>query len=72
MPMLEQGGILRLNVVLDYIFFMSEAILQALNTWLKQFSQEEPSKTVGDNIALLMMKFLDCRVRLSDVNSLSV
>ena len=40
MPILEQGGIVCLNLVLDYMFFMSEAIAQALKTWHKQFSQE--------------------------------
>ena len=50
MPILEKGGIVHLNLVLDEMLFMYEAIVQALNTWLKQFSQEVPSKIVGENI----------------------
>ena len=40
MPIIKKGGIVHLNLVLDEMLFMSEAIVQALNTWLKQFSQE--------------------------------
>ena len=47
MPIIEKGGIICLKIILDEIFFMSEAVVQALNTWLKQFTQEGPSKTVG-------------------------
>ena len=50
MPIIEKGGIVHLNLVPDEMLFMSEAIVQALNTWLKQFSQEGPSKIVGENI----------------------
>ena len=50
MPILEQGGIVSLKLILDEMFFMSKAIVQALNAWLKQFSQEGPPKTVGENI----------------------
>ena len=47
MPIIEKGGITCLNIMLDEMFFMSEAVVQVLNTWLKQFPQEGPSKTVG-------------------------
>ena len=47
MPIIEKGGIICLKIILDEIIFMSEAVVQALNTWLKQFTQEGPSKTVG-------------------------
>ena len=33
-----------------------EAVFQSLHTWFKQFSLEEPSNTVGENIALLMLQ----------------
>ena len=39
LPMIEQGGIVCLNIVIDEMFFVSEAVLRALNTWLKQYSQ---------------------------------
>ena len=51
------------------MLFMSEAVVQALNNWLKQFPQEVTSKTVGENIARLMLQFMACSVRLSDVNN---
>ena len=58
--------------MLNYMFFMSEEVVQALHTWLKQFSQEGPSKTVGDNITLLMIQYLACGVCLADVNKLPI
>ena len=50
LPILEEVGIVRLKLILDKMFFMSEAILQALNTWILKISHEGPSKTVGENI----------------------
>ena len=70
MPIIKQGGIVRLIIVLDYMLFMSEAIVQALNNWLKQFPQEVTSKTVGENIARLMLQFMACSVSLSEVKNL--
>ena len=72
LPTIEQGGIVRLNIVLDEMFFVSEAVLRSLNTWLKQYSQEGTSKIVGENIAILMLHFLACIVRLSDVNKIPI
>ena len=54
------------------MFFMSEAVVQSLHTWIKQFSQEGPSETVGENIALLILHFQACRVHLADVNNLPI
>ena len=51
---------------------MSEEVVQALHTWLNFFSQEGPSNTVVENIALLMLQFLSWSVRLSDVNKLTI
>ena len=34
LPILEQGGILHLKIILDEILLVSEAVFQALNTWL--------------------------------------
>ena len=56
--------------MIDEMFFVHEEVFHTLNAWLKQFSQEGPSKTVGENIAHLMLQFLTYSVRLSDVNTL--
>ena len=50
LPILEEVGIVRLKLILDKRFFMSEAILQALNTWIYKISHEGTSKTVGENM----------------------
>ena len=47
LPIIEQGGILRLRIIIDKMFFMSDAVAQALHTWPKQFPQEGPSKKFG-------------------------
>ena len=47
LPIIEQGDIVRLKLIIGDTLFISEAVFHALNTWLKQFSQEGPSKTVG-------------------------
>ena len=72
MPIIQKGGIICLKIMLDEMFFMSEAVVQALNNWLKQFPQEGPSNTVGQNIALLMLQFLTCSVILSDMNKMTI
>ena len=72
LPILEQGVIVRLKIILDEMFFMSEAFSQDLNTWNKQFFLEGPSKTVGEKIALLMLQLLSYSVRLMDVKKLSI
>ena len=68
MPSIEKGGIVRLNIMIDKMFFVSEAVVQALHTWLKQFPHEGPSNTVGENISLIMLQFMTFIIRLSDVN----
>ena len=45
---------------------------KALNTWLKQFPQEGTSKTVVENIELLMLQFLDFSVRLLYLNKMPI
>ena len=50
LPIIEEFGIVHLKLILDKMFFMSEAILQALNTWIYKISHEGTSKTVGENI----------------------
>ena len=72
MSILEQGGIVRLKIIFDDMFFMYEAISQALNTWLKQLPQEGTSKTVGENKSLIVLQFQSCSVRLSDANRLPI
>ena len=72
LPILEQGVIVRLKIILDEMFFMSEAFFQDLNTWNKQFFLEGPSKTVGEKIALLMLQLLSYSVRLMDVKKLPI
>ena len=69
---LDQGGIVRLKLMLNEMFFMYETVLQTLNTRIKQFYQEGPSKTVGENKALFMLQFLACSVHISDVKNLSI
>ena len=34
LPILEQGVIVRLKLMLDYMFFMSEIVIQSLHTWI--------------------------------------
>ena len=58
LPIIAKAGIVRLNLILDDIFVMYKATAPALNTWLKQSYQEGTSKSVGYNIALLMIQFL--------------
>ena len=58
--------------MLDEIFFISETVVQAINTWIKPFSKEGPSKTVGENTELLMLQFMACSFRLSEVNKLKI
>ena len=72
LPIVEQGGIVRLNFILDEKLFMSEAVVQALHTWIKQFYQEGTSKTVGENIAPLMLYFLANSIQLEDVKNLEI
>ena len=72
LPVLGKVGTVRLKCVLDEMFFVSEAVVQALNNWLKQFSKGGSSKTVGENMSLLMLRFLDFSVRLLDVNKLPI
>ena len=71
LPIIEQGGIVRLKIMLDDMLFVSEAVVQALHTWILKHSQEVPSKIVVDNIKLLMIQFLAYRFRLADVNKIS-
>ena len=42
LPILEQCGIVCLNIILDEMFFMSESFFQSLNTWLKTFPRRDP------------------------------
>ena len=58
--------------MLDDIIFMYEAVLQSINTRLKPFYQEGTSKTVGENIALFMLQFLSCSVRLLNMNKITI
>ena len=72
LPIIEKGVIVCLKIMLDDTFFMSEAVVHNLHAWIEQFSQEGPSKTVGDNIALSIIQFLACSVRLLYVNKLKM
>ena len=46
LSIIDKGGIVRLNLMLDEMLFMSEAVVKTLNTWLTHFTQEVSSKTV--------------------------
>ena len=39
LSVLEEGGILRLSLILDEMFLMSESVVKSLNTIFKQFYQ---------------------------------
>ena len=64
MSIIEQGGIVCLKLMIGDILFVSGAVVQVLNTWINQFTQKGSSKTVGDNIAQLMLQFLACSIFL--------
>ena len=44
LPILEQGGILRLKLMPDKMLFISEAVVQVLHTWLKTFPRRDPPR----------------------------
>ena len=66
LPLKEQGGVVRLKLMLDKMFFMSAAVVSALQEWIKQFAVAGPSKTPGENIAICMQQFLACSTRLAE------
>ena len=35
LPIIEEGGIVRLKIMLDEMFFVSEAVFKSLHTWIK-------------------------------------
>ena len=37
LPTIEQGGIVRLKIILEEMFFLSEAVVQSLHAWIKHF-----------------------------------
>ena len=49
--LLEQGGITYLKFMLDEMFCMNNDVVAALQTSLKNFSEEGLSKTVGKNVS---------------------
>ena len=44
LPVLGQVGTVRLKCVLDEMLFVSEAVVQALNNWLKTFPRRDPPR----------------------------
>ena len=49
--LLEQGGITYLKFMLDEMFCMNNDVVAALQTSLKNFSEEGLSKMVGENLS---------------------
>ena len=47
LTIIYHGEIARIKIMIAKIFFMSEAVVQALHPWLKKLTQKGPSKTVG-------------------------
>ena len=72
MSIIEQGGIVCLKLMIGDILFVSGAVVQVLNTWINQFTHKGSSKTVGDNIAQLMIQFMSCSIRLSEVKNMPI
>ena len=52
LQILDLGGIVRLNIMLDNIFCVSEAVFQALHIWIFKKYQEGPPKSVGEHITV--------------------
>ena len=48
---LEQGGINELNFMLDKMFCMTNDVVAALQTFLKNFYEEGLLNTVGENVS---------------------
>jgi len=70
LPDIEQGGIVRLKLMLDEMFFMSEDVVTALQHWFENFATIGPSKTAGENISVLMQQVTSCAERLAAVGQL--
>ena len=67
---LEQGGINYLNFMLDDMFCMKNDVVSALKTFLKNFSEEGLSKTVGENVSEISAQVKAVSGRLAEVNQL--
>ena len=48
---LAQGGITYLKYMLDEMFCMTNNVVTALQTFIKTFSEEGVSKTIGENVS---------------------
>ena len=70
LTLIKQGGVVRLKIMLDEMFFMSEAVVTALQGFIKKFALQGPTRTVGENIHLLIQQYEACCTRLTDVNQL--
>ena len=67
---LEQGGIPYLKFMLDEMFCMTNDVVAALHTFLKNFSEEGLSKMVGNNLSEILVQVKAIRERLAEVNQL--
>ena len=66
----EQGEITYLKFVLDEMFCMTNDVMAALQTFLKNFSEEGLSKTVGGNVMEILAQVKAVSEILDEVNQL--
>ena len=70
LELLEQGGITYLKFMLDKMFCMTNDVVVALQTFLKNFAEEGLSKTVGENVSEILEQVKAVSRRLSEVYQL--
>ena len=67
---LEQGGITYLKFMLENMFCMTNNVVAILQTFLKNFSEEGLSKTVGENMLKILAQVKAVSERLAEVKQL--
>ena len=67
---LAQGGIMYLKYMLDEMFCMANDVVTALQTFVKTFSEEGFSKTIGESVSEVTAQLRAVSERLSEVKQL--
>ena len=67
---LEQWGITYLNIDLDEMFNMSDVVINLLQEFFKNFSQDSVSNYPSENVALLVQQINDVAEQLAEVLAL--
>ena len=67
---LEQGVIVNLKIAFDEMFNMSDVVINFLQEFFKNFSQDSVSNYPSENVALLVQQINDVTERLEEVPAL--